>query len=88
MLKIYNAIYALFLTFLARFSDGLPSFLDSATEIEEPVGTSTRGNSFSPRRTPLSSASVATQTRKDNEPPSERYYKLEEGLDKSILSTR
>jgi len=57
----------------ARFSDGLPSFLDSATEIEEPVGTSTRGNSFSPRRTPTSSQSIATQTRKDNAVPSERF---------------
>ncbi|XP_065063481.1 uncharacterized protein LOC135690007 [Rhopilema esculentum] len=67
----------------ARFSDGLPSFLDSEAEIEEPVGTSTRGNSFSPRKTPTSSLqSVATQTKKEAELATERFFKLEENANK------
>ena len=70
----------------ARFSDGLPSFLDSETEIEEPVGTSTRGNSFSPRGTPLPSQNVATQTKKDIEATTERYVKLEQGVAKGKLN--
>lgn len=65
----------------SKFSDGLPSFFDSENDIEEPVATSSRGNSFSPRKTLLASQNAATQTKKDKdtESESERYIKLEDG---------